>query len=173
MAERPDVLLIMTDQQRADTIKRLGQAEAAFGKLHAPNFDRLVRRGVDFTKAYTSCPVCVAARYTIRTGREPLTTRCFSNGRSKLQDIVAAGQAEEMEERCGGPYLPRTMQQLGYRTWGVGKFHTSPVHEDVGYDEQFWSEELYGKFGDAGRAGDSCKMEQAFSLCRAARCPSR
>ena len=45
MAERPDVLLIMTDQQRADTIKRLGQAEAAFGKLHVPNFDRLVQRG--------------------------------------------------------------------------------------------------------------------------------
>ena len=43
------------------------------------------------------------------------------------------------------------------------------MHEDVGYDAQFWSEELYGKFGDAGRAGDSCKMERSFLIV--SRCP--
>ena len=155
-AAPPNVLLIMTDQQRADTIRSLAQAaagsEAAFGRLHAPNIDRLLRRGVNFTKAYTSCPVCVAARYTIRTGREPLTTRCFSNGRSKLQDIVAAGQAEDMETRCG-KYLARTMRDLGYYTFGVGKFHTSPRDEDVGYDTQLHSEELY--HGPGAREADS------------------
>lgn len=149
--EHPNVLLIMTDQQRADTIRRAGES-AGFGELHTPNMERLLRRGVNFTKAYTSCPVCVAARYTIRTGREPLTTRCFSNGRSKLQDIVASGQAKDMEGRCGS-YLARTMRQLGYRTFGVGKFHTSPRDEDVGYDVQYHSEELYN--GEGARQADS------------------
>ena len=67
---RPNVLFIMTDQQRFDTIAALGNPH-----IYTPNFDRLVRRGVTFTNAYSTCPVCVPARYTIRTGCEPPTTR--------------------------------------------------------------------------------------------------
>lgn len=54
----------------------------------------------------------------------------------------AAGQAEEMEARCGA-YLARTMSQLGYRTFGVGKFHTYPWNEDVGYETSRRCEETY------------------------------
>lgn len=131
---RPNVLFVMTDQQRFDTIAALGSAD-----IHTPNLDRLVRRGVAFTKAYTTCPVCVAARYSIRTGRFPPTTRSFTNG------ILppAPGQAETMEGRCGG-YLARTMGRLGYRTFGIGKFHSNPRDEDLGYELHLHSEELYG-----------------------------
>ena len=47
-----------------------------------------------------------------------------------------------MEARCG-PYLARTMSRLGYRTFGVGKFHTYPWNEDVGYETLRRSEETY------------------------------
>ena len=70
---RPDILFIMTDQQRFDTIAALGNSH-----IYTPNMDRLVRRGISFSSAYATCPVCVAARYTIRTGCEPATTRVFS-----------------------------------------------------------------------------------------------
>lgn len=59
---QPNVLYIMTDQQRFDTLAALGNPH-----IHTPNFDRLVRRGVSFTRAYSTCPVCVAARCTIRS----------------------------------------------------------------------------------------------------------
>src|SRR6201989_2390707 len=105
---RPDILFIMTDQQRFDTIAALGNSH-----IYTPNMDRLVRRGITFSNAYATCPVCVAARYTIRTGCEPLTTRVFNN--AGAQPIE--GQARNMEDRCG-QYLARAMKCLGYRTFG-------------------------------------------------------
>ena len=74
MREKPNVLFVMTDQQRWDTIAALGN-----GHILTPNMDRLVRRGLSFTHAYSTCPVCVPARYTVHTGCEPPTTRIFSN----------------------------------------------------------------------------------------------
>jgi arylsulfatase A-like enzyme len=130
---RPDILFIMTDQQRFDTIAALGNS-----RIYTPNLDRLVRRGITFSNAYATCPVCVAARYTIRTGCEAATTRVFSNAKAD----PAAGQAREMETRCG-PYLARVMSRLGYRTFGIGKFHTYPWDEDVGYETLWRSEETY------------------------------
>ena len=123
----------MTDQQRFDTIAGLGNSH-----VYTPNLDRLVRRGIAFSNAYATCPVCVAARYTIRTGCDAATTRVFSNAKA---DPVA-GQAKEMEARCG-PYLARVMSHLGYRTFGIGKFHTYPWDEDVGYETLWRSEETY------------------------------
>ena len=134
MPKPPNILFVMTDQQRFDTIAALGN-----GDVYTPNLDRLVRRGVAFTNAYSTCPVCVPARYTVRTGFEPPTTRIFSNARS----AAAQGQAETLQERCG-PYLAQTMRERGYRTFGIGKFHTQPWDEELGYDVHLHSEELYG-----------------------------
>jgi len=128
---RPNVLFVMTDQQRADTIAALGNE-----RIYTPNFDRLVDRGVSFTNAYSQCPVCVPARHNVRTGREMPTTNCFSNGGPTTD-------ATEIEDRCG-EFLPRRMTELGYRTFGVGKFHTDPTYADLGYETQLYSEELYG-----------------------------
>jgi len=129
---RPNLLYVMTDQQRFDTIAVLGNST-----IHTPNLDRLVRRGLSFVNGYSTCPVCVPARYTIRTGRGEDVARIFSNRRSD----PAPGQAATLPERCG-PYLAATMRELGYRTWGVGKFHAQPVDEDLGYEIRLRSEEI-------------------------------
>jgi arylsulfatase len=129
---RPDILFIMTDQQRFDTIAALGNS-----LIYTPNLDRLVRRGITFSNAYATCPICVAARYTIRTGCEPATTRVFSNAMAN----PVAGQPAAMEARCGS-YLGRTMSHHGYRTFGIGKFHTYPWNEDLGYKTLWRSEEI-------------------------------
>ena len=140
---KPNVLFVMTDQQRFDTIAALGAEH-----VYTPNLDRLVRRGVALTRAYSTCPVCVPARCTIRTGCEPPTTRIFTNGPARPRD----DQPQGMEDRCG-PYLPRVMAGAGYRTFGIGKFHTTPVYEDLGYEVKLHAEELYA--GPEGRAGDA------------------
>ena len=135
-------MFIMTDQQRFDTIAALGNPH-----IYTPNLDRLVSRGLTFSRAYSTCPVCVAARYTIRTGCEPPTTRVFANAQPK----PVAGQPLEMEARCG-PYLGRVMSGLGYRTFGIGKFHTAPWNEDLGYETFLRSEETHNA---RTREGDS------------------
>ncbi len=133
MNRRPNILFLMTDQQRFDTISALGNSD-----IFTPNIDRLVTRGVNFSNAYSPCPVCVPARYTIRTGCEPTRTGLYSNGAPVLQ----SNQPEKMEKRCG-PYLARVMQARGYRTFGIGKFHTTPAFEDLGYEVQLNTEELW------------------------------
>jgi choline-sulfatase len=138
---KPNILFVMTDQQRADAIAALGNAQ-----IYTPNLDRLVRRGAAFTNAYSTCPVCVPARCTIRTGCEPPLTGIYHNGRPDL----VPGQPEGIEDRCG-PYLARTMRNLGYRTFGIGKFHTHPWDEEIGYDVHLHSEELYGSQDQRGR----------------------
>ncbi len=122
---KPNVLFIMTDQQRFDTIAALGNSD-----IYTPNLDRLVRRGVSFTKGYSTCPVCMPARATIRTGCEPPTTRSYTNTPSK----PVQGQAAGLDERCGGLPLAGAMRQLGYRTFGMGKFHDWAWNPDQGFD---------------------------------------
>src|SRR4029077_16096347 len=104
---RPAILFIMTDQQRFDTIAAIGNSH-----IYTPNMDRLVRRGISFSNAYATCPVCGAARYTIRTGCEPPTTRVFTN----VKADPVAGQPFEMKACCG-PYLARVMSGLRSRTF--------------------------------------------------------
>ena len=130
---QPNVLYIMTDQQRFDTIAALGNTH-----IYTPNIDRLVQRGLSFTNAYASCPVCVPSRYTIRTGCEPPTTWFLYNRSIETQAEID----NPMVARCG-PYLAQRMRQMGYRTFGIGKFHAVPVYEDLGYEVHLHSEEMY------------------------------
>jgi len=140
---KPNVLFIMADQFRFDAIAALGNRD-----VYTPNLDRLAKRGAAFTNTYSPCPVCVPARYSIRTGCEPPSTRVFMNGPAHPLE----GQARTVDGRCG-PYLAATMKKQGYRTFGVGKFHTQPWDERLGYDVHLHSEELYGT--QAQRKGDS------------------
>jgi len=117
----------MTDQQRFDTISALGA-----GIVKTPNLDRLVARGVACTNAYTTCPVCVPTRYTLMSGCEPSSTRWLTNW----------APATSVRERCG-PYLAEVLSARGYRTWGLGKFHTEPRLEPLGFEVQEYSEELW------------------------------
>lgn len=130
---KPNVLFLMCDQLRFDAIAALGNAQ-----ICTPNLDRLVKRGVSFTNAYSSCPVCVPARATLRTGCEPYHTAVTENAMPHpLPD-----QPSDMEARCG-KYLARTLSELGYRTFGVGKFHAVPdAWQDLGYHIQLHSEPL-------------------------------
>lgn len=123
----PNILFVMTDQQRFDTIAALGHPH-----VRTPHLDRLVRRGVACTNAYSTCPVCVPARYSIMTGCEPSKTSWLSNW----------APGDRVNERCG-PYLAQTLAARGYRTWGLGKFHTEPRHEPLGFLVHEYSEELW------------------------------
>ena len=124
---RPNILFVMTDQQRFDTIAALGQT-----RVQTPNLDRLVARGVAVDQAYSTCPVCVPARYGLMTGYEPSRTGWFSNWQ----------EVPKVREACG-EYLPEVLARSGYRTFGLGKFHTEPRLEPLGFEVHERSEELW------------------------------
>ena len=66
MVSKPNILLFMTDHQRADVI---GMRQC--GREVTPNLNRLARMGFQFDRAYDTCPLCVPARTALATGLYP------------------------------------------------------------------------------------------------------
>ncbi len=103
MSRQPNILLLFTDMQRADTIQALGNPA-----IQTPNLDRLVRDGTAFTRAYSPSPVCIPARYAMHYGVHPLRSRLTTNGPMPTDD--------------GTSFMSR-LAAAGYRTHGIGKCH--------------------------------------------------
>ena len=75
MHDRPNVLLIITDQQRADHMGCAGHPV-----LKTPNIDSIAAEGVRFERFYVSTPVCMPNRSTLMTGRMPSVHGVRHNG---------------------------------------------------------------------------------------------
>ena len=104
------VLLLMTDQQRWDTIA----AVSANPLIRTPNLDRLCRSGVGFRHAYTPVPICGPARSRLLTG---VGTRGMDHETF----------ADKLQWRPNARSLQSTLAQAGYRTGGFGKMHFEPT----------------------------------------------
>jgi len=76
-----NLLFIMTDQQRFDTLGRAGNTV-----LKTPHLDSLARDGAYFENAYTNCPICVPARAVILTGRTIESVRVRGNNDCETND---------------------------------------------------------------------------------------
>ena len=63
LVSRPNILFLLSDDQRPDTIGALGN-----DTIRTPHLDRLVREGTAFTRAVTASPICVSSRAEILTG---------------------------------------------------------------------------------------------------------
>lgn len=110
---KPNVLLLMADQHRADCIGAAGNAA-----IHTPNLDRLAREGARFTNMYSTTPTCTPARTALLTGLAPWRHGMLGYGR------VGEGYAVEM---------PQAMRDLGYYTLGIGKMHWHPQRHLHGF----------------------------------------
>lgn len=123
-----NIWLILTDQQRFDTIEALGNHD-----IKTPVLNQLVKKGISFTQAYSPCPVCVPARYSMHTGQLPHRTQCVMN--------------EAMPE--DRPSFMELLADQGYQTHGVGKMHFSfknkPVETLWGFESRDVSEEGGGE----------------------------
>lgn len=122
MISKPSFLLILTDQQRWDTIARAGNSV-----VRTPNLDRLCRSGALFRRAYTQTPVCVPARMNILTGQDSHRLGIMENARSVRGPI---------------PTLPAVLSEQGYFTQAIGKMHFAPPRNHYGFQRMLLSEEL-------------------------------
>ncbi len=119
-----NILLVFTDQQRFDTIGALGNPV-----ITTPTFDKMVREGVAFTSAYSNCPVCVPARFSMLTGLLPHQHDCTQN------EYMPRGYTSIME----------ILRDNGYQTHGVGKMHFT-FKDDMfaakwGFESRVYSED--------------------------------
>ena len=112
---RPNVLLIVSDNQRPDTIAALGNKH-----IRTPNLDRLVREGLVFNNAYfmgsTTGATCLPSRTMLMTGRT-----LFRVPLRRLSE-----EAEAANPITGIPVLPRTLKNAGYATLRTGKMGNYP-----------------------------------------------
>lgn len=111
---QPNIILIITDQQRADTIGALGAPW-----MYTPNLDRLVREGTAFTECFVTSPVCVASRASLFTGKYPHGCQVFSNFQ---------------------PWEPTWVGSLakqGYHCVSIGKMHINPYDAAGGFHQRF------------------------------------
>ncbi len=110
----PNILFIMTDDQRPDTIHALGNDE-----IRTPNLDQLVHRGTTFTRAITAIPICVASRAELLTGRDGRLNGKKDFGFSPKEGVTSLGTV---------------MHDAGYETCYVGKWHTRGRPSTHGYE---------------------------------------
>ncbi|MDX9972691.1 MAG: arylsulfatase [FCB group bacterium] len=147
MTQRPNLILITTDQHRGDCLGCDGHPV-----LETPYLDELAEDGIRFAHAYSSVPSCEAARAAILTGMDP-----WNHGRL----------TQEGEDALEFPAtLPGELARAGYLTRAVGRmmffpprrlygFHHALLDEDRDRRDGFASDykRWLGRRGEAGSEG--------------------
>ncbi len=112
--QRPNIIFIITDQQRFDTI-----CAAGYEYMETPNLDRLHREGIVFNKCFITAASCAPARASLFTGHYPHTTGILKNA-----DTWTHGWIENLHEG-------------GYQTVNIGKMHSWPFTTPLGFDQRY------------------------------------
>lgn len=134
MPLKPNILLITSDQHRADAMGCAGHPS-----VRTPHLDKLAQQGTRFTRAYSDCPVCIPARTTLVTG-----VQSHIYGKPSYAEDFRIDRPREL-------FLGSLMTHAGYQTQLVGKthWHTEPSFRG-GFEhvlsEQRYREEFMARF---------------------------
>jgi arylsulfatase A-like enzyme len=126
-SEKPNLLFIWTDEQRADTM-------AAYGNhwIQTPNLNRLAGESLVLANGYISQPVCTPSRATVMTGLWPHQHSCTRNNMA-LPETTAC--------------LPELVHDADYRTGYMGKWHLGDeLFSQHGFEEWVSIEDGYRKY---------------------------
>lgn len=149
--EKPNVIIVLTDDLGWQDVKCYDVDEES--PFETPNIDQLAKKGVMFWQAYSPAPTCAPSRCAIMSGNHP--------ARAQKTHVVGGRPPvpyNEKAHRMMAPWysgrmpaneltLARVLQQNGYRTGHVGKWHMAIGHhafpgaKDQGFD---WSKSNLG-----------------------------
>jgi arylsulfatase len=116
MTAAPNILLIMTDQQRWDTLRCYG-----YDHMITPNVDALAARGVAFSHAFVQGAVCGPSRNSIVSSQYVHTHGVYGN---------------EQWLRPDQPNWIESLRLGGYHTANIGKMHTAPIRLAAGFEHR-------------------------------------
>ena len=120
--EKPNILLMMADQFRADALGCAGNPH-----VKTPGLDRMAAEGLRFTRGYTPVPVCIAARHATLTGQRCAVTGRFANNIPEPEPMLYT--------------LPQLLGSAGYHTRAIGKMHWKPMRNHHGFQRMELQEE--------------------------------
>jgi len=106
MTQRPNILFICTDQQRADSLACTGSPWAV-----TPNLNKLANQGTLFRNCYVQNPLCCPSRASLFTGKYPSNHGLYANG-------VPLPAQQRM--------FTKTLANAGYDCGMIGKQHLAP-----------------------------------------------
>ena len=117
--KNPNVIIIYADDLGYGDVSCYGAT-----KLSTPNIDKLAAEGIRFTNAHSSSATCTPSRYAMLTGQYPWR---------KKGTGVLPGNANLIIEP-GSTTLPSIMQNAGYKTGVVGKWHLGLGNKDIDWN---------------------------------------
>src|SRR5437660_2623414 len=123
LPRKPNLILFLPDQQRADTLACYGGK-----KVHAPNLNKLASESVVFERAYVTHPVCTPSRSSLMTGTWPHINGCNRN-------------SVPLDQRFR--VFPELLEDKDYQTAYMGKWHLGEegpaaraFHESISTEHQ-------------------------------------
>ena len=127
--KRPNVVFVLTDDQRWDTIS-LNERSA----VKTPNIDRLGKEGVYFRNAFCTSSLCSPSRASILSGLYAHSHGVLNNFTEYPNDL---------------PSFPRALHDAGYSTGYIGKYHMGEENDEKrpGFD-YFVTHKGQGKYWD-------------------------
>ena len=132
--ERPNIILITSDQQRGDCLGVQGHPV-----LQTANLDHLAQMGTRFARGYAECPSCIPARRSLMSGTAPA-----ANGMVGFQNGVEWNPAHT---------LAGDLAKAGYQTQMIGKLHLWPPRKRFGFDHMLLADAT--RDGQADGSGPS------------------
>jgi arylsulfatase A len=124
---KPNVVIVLADDMGYGDLGCYGHP-----LIKSPNLDQFAKQGMRFVQGYAACAVCSPSRSAILTGRTP-----YRNG---VYNWIPEGS--DLHLRTSEITVAKLLQQLGYATCHVGKWHLNglfnspqqPQPNDHGYD---------------------------------------
>ncbi|MFK7831326.1 MAG: sulfatase-like hydrolase/transferase [Congregibacter sp.] len=103
--ERPNIIFLLTDDQRADTLSIAGNSA-----VRTPHIDALASNGVRYTNAFTVEPICAPSRFAFLSGQYERTSGLGFNSPYQVSD------------KQWSQTYPALLREAGYFTGFIGKF---------------------------------------------------
>ncbi len=140
-AERPNILFVFTDDHAY-------QAISAYGSRinQTPNIDRLAREGTRFDNCYVTNSICGPMRAVILTGKY-----------SHVNGFMVNGNRFDGDQQT----FPKLLQQAGYQTAVVGKWHLSSAPTGFNYWEVLIGQGTY--YNPVMRRSDGQKKYEGYT----------
>jgi arylsulfatase A-like enzyme len=114
-SSQPNIVIILADDLGVECLSAYGGTS-----LKTPNIDRLAAQGMRFDRCFSN-PFCSPSRASLLTGRYP-----FAHG---LTTVLHSRTQENIYLNPDQPSFARQLQQAGYATSLVGKWHVSLLHK--------------------------------------------